>query len=244
MDPRRKSPPSFKHKGAAIGFFVIALAILVVGVYIGIGMLTRFDYTEVLPEDAVLRAKFAVEGYVAPTSQPTPAPVVTPTPLPTPMPTPQATPLPLQLYSMQNTRMVMPQNADLPGEAQLTSLKVSAGDGNSSVLVTGWAFLEGYDAQQSTIYLVVSTKAGSVHRFYQAAKLPGSSGVTHDPAKGQNLERADFQAAFKVGTYEEGPYRLGALVVNRAGRTAVEGYFRFDDEDQFYVKSNTVVSVG
>ena len=26
MDPRRKSPPSFKRKGTAIGFFVVALA--------------------------------------------------------------------------------------------------------------------------------------------------------------------------------------------------------------------------
>ena len=52
MDPRRKSPPSFKRKGTAIGFFVVALAILVVGVYLGIGMLTRYDYEDVLPEDA------------------------------------------------------------------------------------------------------------------------------------------------------------------------------------------------
>ncbi len=245
MDPRRKSPTSFKRKGTAIGFFVVALAILVVGVYLGLGMLTRYDYEGTLPEDAELRANFAVDSYLPATPEPTPAPQATATPLPTPMPTPQATPLPLQLYSLQNTRMVMPQDATAAGEGEITSLKVSAGDDNRSVLVEGWAFLEGCDAEQSTIYLVVSTEAGTINRFYQVSVQPGASGVTHDPSKGQNLERADFRAAFKVGTYEEGVYRLGLLVTNRQNRGRLsQGYFPMGSQYHFYVKSNAVVSVG
>ena len=166
-------------------------------------------------------------------------------PLPTPMPTPQATPLPLQLYSLQNTRMVMPQDATAAGEAEITSLKVSAGDDNRSVVVQGWAFLEGCDAEKSTIYLVVSTESGTINRFYQVSVQPGSSGVTHDPSKGQNLERADFRAAFKVGTYEEGVYKLGLLVSNQQGKgKALQGYFSMGGQYQFYVKSNAVASVG
>ena len=106
-------------------------------------------------------------------------------------------------------------------------------------------FLEGCDAEQSTIYLVVSTEAGTINRFYQVSVQPGASGVTHDPSKGQNLERADFRAAFKVGTYEEGVYRLGLLVTNRQNRGRLsQGYFPMGSQYHFYVKSNAVVSVG
>jgi hypothetical protein len=142
--------------------------------------------------------------------------------------------------------MLMPEKADHRGEAEITELNVSAGDKNGSILVRGWAFLEGCDAMESTVYLVVSAKAGAVHRFYVADIKPGASGVTHDPAKGQNLERADFQAAFKVNTYEEGPYRLGILVENRekGKRQAVQGYFTLGNRHQFQVKNNAVVGVG
>ena len=243
---RRHSPTFFRRKGAAVAFFVICVVGLLLLAFVGYGLLTRYNYDEVLPEDAVLRAKFPVDdNYLPVPATPTPVPVVTPVPLPTPQPTPQPTPIPLQMYSLQNTRMVMPKNAVAPGEAYLTSMRVSAADQDKSVIVTGYAYLRGLDAEDSTVYLVVSSKTGTVHRFYQADILPGSTGIHHEAALGKNLERADFRAVFHVRTYEEGPYRLGALVVNRIGKKApVEGYFDLNTEYQFSVRRNTVISVG
>ena len=243
---RRHSPTFFKRKGAAVSFFVICMVLLFVAGFVCFGLLTRYNYDAALPEDAVLRAKFpADDNYLPVPSTPTPIPVVTPVPLPTPQPTPQPTPIPLQLYSVQNTRMVMPQDANAPGEAYLTGMHVSEADQNKSVLVTGYAFLRGLDAEDSTVYLVVSSKSGTVHRFYQADILPGSTGIHHAPSLGENLERADFRAVFHVRTYEEGPYRLGALVVNKVGKKpAVQGYFDLNTEYQFSVRRNTVLSVG
>lgn len=242
---RRRSPTFFRRKGTAIGVTLILFAALIVGVYTGIGFLTRYDFAGVLPEDAELRATFSEEGYIPVTPPPTPVPVVTPTPLPTPMPTPALTPIPLDYFSSQDTRMVMPGNATAPGEASITDIFVSEADGNRAVRVTGWAYLDGCDAEQSTIYLVTSSLGESVRRFYKAAILPGSTGIQHDSSRGQNLERADFRAVFNVRIYEEGPYKLGLLVVNQPNRkTVTRGYFDLDDAYQFYVKSNAVTSVG
>ncbi|MEA4898725.1 hypothetical protein ACH6CV_00670 [Bacillota bacterium Meth-B3] len=241
----RRRGGDFKRKGAAVAFFVLALAALVVATYVGIGMLTRYDYTDVLPEDAPLRARFPEDGdYSIPEPTPRPAPVVTPTPLPTRMPPPASTPMPLSMYSVQNARMMMPKDASAAGEGQLTSIQVSEADGQRSVVVTGWAFLDGFDAQHSRIYLVTSPRSSSGQRFYEAQVLPGSSGVQHPPERGENLERADFRAVFSVRAYEDGPYKLGMLVVNRDGREAVNGYFEAGAGCQLTVKAGAVAGVG
>ncbi|MEG2624442.1 MAG: hypothetical protein RSC06_16250, partial [Clostridia bacterium] len=205
MGDKRQSPAQFRHKGAAIAWFVIALSVLVVGTYLAISMLARYDYEQMLPEDAKLRVTLPEEGYVPATPTPTPVPVVTPRPLPTPMPTPNATPLPLDWLSSHDTRMVMPRDTSAKGEAGFTGMSTSDGDENQVMLVTGWAFLDGFDAQKANVYLVVSAKSGSISKFYEVDVLPGSTGIVHDASRGTNLERADFRAAFNVSTYEEGP---------------------------------------
>lgn len=243
---KRYSPTSFKSKGGAIAFFVVALALLIVVTFVGIGMLTRYDYSDMIPEDAPLRANFPDDNdYQLPLITPTPMPEVTPTPLPTPMPTPASTPIPLTLYSQVNKRMMMPKDASAPGEGEITSLNVSVADESRTVVVTGWAFLNDCDAQQSDIYLVVSPHVGEGHRFYAATVLPGSSGVQHAATGATNLERADFRAVFSVSTYDEGPYKLGLLVVNESDRRNVlRGYFDTDPRYSFNVKRKAVTSVG
>ncbi len=243
---RRTSPTFFRRKGAAIACFVLCLAALVVGTYVGIGMLTRFDYGEALPEDAPLRARFPEDdNYLLPKITPSPVPAVTPKPLPTPIPWPVSTPVPLSLYSVQQTRMVMPKDANAPGEGVLTSIKVSEADSMRTITVTGWGFLDGCDASGSSVYLVVSPKSSAGDRFYEAAILPGSTAVQHDASRGTNLERADFRAVFSVRAYADGPYVMGVLVVNKAGKNQVtKGYFEADSQYQFDVKGNAVIGVG
>lgn len=240
---RKNSPTFFRHKGAAIAFFVLMLAALSVGVYLGIGLLTRYDYTPLIPEDAPLRVKLAEDAFVRPTPRITPAPSLTPTPLPTPKPTPAPTALALEFYSLENKRMVMPEKADAPGEAALTNLYVSQADDSKAVMLNGYAFLDGCDAEQSTIYVIVS--AGPIRRFYEANVLPGSTGIPHAAARGQNLERADFRCVFSVRAYEDGVYDFSLLVVNRKTRKQVtQGLFETDAHYRITVKGNTVLEAG
>lgn len=251
MKSRRKSPAMFRRRGASIAFFVIMLSILIVGLYLAYGLLTRVDYETFLPEDARLRITLIQKGEAtaAPDLAPTPVPATSATaiatPLPTPMPTPASTPLPIEYFSLENTKMLMPSDVSAKGEAVIRSIRVSTADASRAVILTGWAFLEGYDAQGSQVYLVVSPKNASTgKRFYAVSCLPGSSGVVHDASRGENLDRADFRAVFDVSTYEEGPYKLGLLVVQTISRKeTVNGYFALDDRYQFSVKSGKVTQL-
>lgn len=249
MRDRKTSPGFFRNRGTAVAFFVIAAAVLAVGLYYLFGMLTRYDYTQMIPEDAQLRVTLIDENYEAPTPKPTPEPTATPvpgyTPLPTPAPTPQPTPLPIEYYSRQETQMLMPNDVSAAGEAVIQEIKVSSADASRAVWLTGWAYLNNLDAEMSSIYVVISPRGGSVgRRFYLATVLPGGSGVMHDRDAGENLDRADFRCVFDVSTYEEGPYRLGILVVNRTGRhSKASGWFDLDSQYQIYVKSGAVVEL-
>lgn len=245
MRSKRTSPTFFKSRAASIACFVLAIALLTLVVYLGVGMLTRFDYDDAIPEDAELRVNLLDDDYVAPTPEPTPTPAPVRALLPTPAPAPSPTPLPLSVYCLQNTRLVMPRKTDAPIQAGMTSLYVSKSDDSKSVVITGYAFLEGYDAEKSKIYLVISGKSAAVRRFYEVTLLPGSTGIHHDPALGQNLDRADFRAAFSVRAYEDGPYRVGVLVVNTVNRKQTSaGYADFPGNAEFTVKSNAVVDAG
>ncbi|MDO4548126.1 MAG: hypothetical protein Q4D04_08515, partial [Clostridia bacterium] len=177
---------------------------------------------------------------------PTPTPVPTPTPLPTPRPTPTGTPIPLEMYSTQVMNLLMPADTSAAGVAEVQYMSVSSADSDQSVILGGWAYLYDYDAEQSTIYLVVSSRSGSVNRFYETVKQPGFAGVIHE-GPGTNLERADFRAAFSVKTYEEGAYKLGALVEQPVPGTRnqkVYGYYEFGAQYDIYVRGNKVIQVG
>ena len=225
MRDRKTSPGFFRNRGTAVAFFVIAAAVLAVGLYYLFGMLTRYDYTQMIPEDAQLRVTLIDENYEAPTPQPTP--------------------LPIEYYSRQETQMLMPNDVSAAGEAVIQEIKVSSADASRAVWLTGWAYLNNLDAEMSSIYVVISPRGGSVgRRFYLATVLPGGSGVMHDRDAGENLDRADFRCVFDVSTYEEGPYRLGILVVNRTGRhSKASGWFDLDSQYQIYVKSEAVVEL-
>lgn len=236
----RRSPAQFRSKAASIVAFFISLALVGGAAYLGIQALL-FDYSGYLPSGATVReflpeggvykvsataSPFDVEEYVEPTTRPAP--------------TLQPTRIPLELYAVRDTKVLM-TGTDKLGEVGLTLCEPSAADANAVMMLRGWGYIRGTDASQSQIFLAVSTKNGADHRFYRVIRQSGSTGIQHDPATGKNLDQADFAAAFSVDTYDDGEYRLGLLIrVMNGRRVAGQAYYPLGDQYNFIVSAGKV----
>jgi hypothetical protein len=157
------------------------------------------------------------------------------------MPTLSPTPIPLALYAVRDTRILMTGTDNL-GEYALTHRAPSGADNNRAMMVRGWGYIRGADAAASTVYLAVSTKDGDDHRFYETIRQSGSTGIQHDPTTGKNLDQSDFAAAFAVDTYDDGEYRLGLLIQVKAGKRVIEeAYYPLGDENNFTVRGGRIL---
>ena len=235
----RRSPVQFRSRITSVLVFLLCIALLGGGVYLGYQALS-FDYSGYLPLDATARPfipdggfkvsatlqPFDVEEYVEPTM--------------TPGPTLQPTRIPMDLYAPRDTKVMMTGTDNL-GLCALTSCKPSAADQNKVMMVRGWGYIKNTDAAQSVIYLAVSTKNGDDHRFYRVIRQSGSTGIQHDPATGRNLDQADFAAAFGVDTYIDGAYKLGLLIQVMNGKHVAEkAYYPLGDQYNFNVVSGKI----
>ncbi len=231
----RRSPAQYRSKVASIVAFFISLALVGGAVYLGVQAL-YFDYSGYLPSGATVRAflpdggvykvtttssPFDLEEYVEPTMKPAP--------------TLRPTRIPLDLFAVRDTKMMM-TGTDKLGHVGLTLCEPSAADGNAVMMVRGWGYIRGADASESQIYLAVSAKNGADHRFYRVIRQSGSTGIQHDPSTGTNLDQADFAAAFGADTYDDGVYKLGLLIrVVNGKRVAEEAYYPLGDQYNFIV---------
>lgn len=237
---KRHSPSQFRSRAAAVVVFVLLMALLAGAAALGYMMLTQYDYSGFLPTDGTMRDFLPEEGYVAATPAPMQTATVAPVPALTPQPTLRPTPIPLELYSMRNTRVLMAED-DGQGNVRLTDYRVSEPDDNQVLVVRGWGYMTGRDAANSEIYLAVSTKNGYNHRFYNAIVQSGSTGIEHDPETGKNLDRADFVAAFSVDTYSDGEYKLGLLIYNHDERKNVrKAYYPLGGSYNFTVAGGKI----
>jgi hypothetical protein len=236
----RRSPAQFRSKTASIVAFLISLALVGGASYLGVQAL-YFDYSGYLPSGAKVRQYLPEDGtfevnttaspvdfeeYVEPTAKPGP--------------TLQPTRIPLELYAVRDTKVLM-TGTDKLGDVGLTLCEPSAADGNSVMMLRGWGYIRGMDASVSQIYLAVSTKNGADHRFYRVIRQSGSTGIQHDPSTGKNLDQADFAAAFSVDTYYDGDFKLGLLIrVMNGKRVAEEAYYPLGDQYNFSVRSGKI----
>ncbi len=237
----RRSPAQFRSKVTSVVMFVVCMSLLGGAVYLGYQALS-FDYSGYIPFGSTARP-FMPEGgfkeappenamdleeYVEPTM--TPGPTLAPTPIP------------LELYAVRDTKVLM-TGTDKLGEVALTLCEPSAADSKKVMMVRGWGYIRGTDAARSNIFLAVSTKNGEDHRFYKTIRQSGSTGIQHDPATGKNLDQSDFAAAFSVDTYDDGIYRLGLLIeaLDENGKKVVErAYYPLGDEHIFSVVSGRI----
>jgi hypothetical protein len=230
----RRSPAQFRSKVTSVVVFLLAIALVGGAVYVGYQALF-FDYSGYLPQGATVRP-FIPDGGFKVTATEAPMDLteyVEPTM--TPGPTLNPTPIPLELYAVRDT-MVMMTGTDKLGQVGLTQCQPSAADKSVVMMVRGWGYIKGTDASQSHVYLAVSTKNGDDHRFYKVIRQSGSTGIQHDPATGQNLDQADFAAAFSVDTYDDGEYKMGLLIQVMSGKKVSEqAYYALGDQYNFFV---------
>lgn len=230
----RRSPAQFRSKTTSIVAFLISLALVGGASYLGYQALF-FDYSGYLPPDAKVSQYLPEDGFKVNTTITAPDFEEYVEPTMKPAPTLQPTRIPLELYAVRDTKVLM-TGTDKLGHVGLTLCKPSAADGNSVMMLRGWGYIEGTDASNSQIYLAVSTKNGADHRFYRVIRQSGSTGIQHDPSTGKNLDQADFAAAFSVDTYDDSEFKLGLLIrVMNGKRVAEEAYYPLGDQYNFIV---------
>jgi len=230
----RRSPAQFRSKVTSILVFLLSMALVGGAVYLGYQALF-FDYSGYLPSGATVRP-FLPEGGFKVTHAEAPMDLqeyVEPTM--TPGPTLSPTPVPLELYAVRDTKVLM-TGTDKMGQCGLTQCEPSAADKFTVMMVRGWGYIKGADASLSNIYLAISAKNGDDHRFYRVIRQSGSTGIQHDPSTGANLDQADFAAAFSVDTYGDGEYKLGILIQMMNGKKVAEqAYYPLGETYNFFV---------
>ena len=217
-----------KGKGRAFLKFLIGelLLVAVVGVV----------YLFILQGDIGLLLPAAVKPEPTPVVTATPEPTATATPEPTavvtiaptaePTPAPSATPVPYEMLS-EPLGEEAPEAPVLPDEALklgLSEFKAFTEAGQSVLVVKGHAYIEGMDAANSEIYLVVADAGlGQIVDMYQAVCAPETASLTFDETSGTNLANAFFTASLDVSEYPDSAYMLSVVVVN--GDRAAMNYY-------------------
>jgi hypothetical protein len=237
----RRSPAQFRSRVTSVVVFVVCMSLLSGAVFLGYRALS-FDYSGYIPFGSTPRPFIPEGGFkeVKPENAMELEEYVEPTM--TPRPTLAPTPIPLELYAIRDTKVLM-TGTDKLGEVALTLCVPSAADNNRVMMVRGWGYIRGTDAALSNIFLAVSTKSGEDHRFYRTIRQSGSTGIQHDPSTGKNLDQADFVAAFAVDTYDDGIYRLGLLIeaLDQSGKKIIErAYYPLGDEYLFTVSGGKI----
>lgn len=236
----RRSPAQFRSKAASIVAFLVSLALVGGASYLGYQALF-FDYSGYLPTGAKVQKYLPEDGAFKVSTTASPVDFeeyIEPTMAPGP--TLQPTRIPLELYAVRDTKVLM-TGTDKQGIVGLTLCESSAADKSAVMMLRGWGYIQGADASESQIYLAVSTKNGADHRFYRVIRQSGSTGIQHDPSTGKNLDQADFAAAFSVDTYDDGEFKLGLLIrVMNGKRVAEQAYYPLGDQYNFLVKSGVI----
>ena len=166
-------------------------------------------------------------------------PDATPRPTKTPEPTPSPTPVPETMYSPQvdMSQLSGAQTADSAWlKTSLFTLSgVSSGE-KHAIVIQGHAYLEGMDAQGSSIYLLLeNADTGECEAAFLAERTSGQNGLSFEEANGVNLDQAYYRACLDVTGYRSAPYRIRICVINgeRMGSVCLDSqqyHFYFDED--------------
>lgn len=239
MGSSRRSPPQYRSAGTAIIWFVVCLIALIVGALLFYYFVVDFDYQSFVDPNDASQAFLPPDGY-QPQDYPELAIDPDASPTPHPMRAPQPTPVPVDSYAILDRRMMLPDSYDTV-IGDLTECRISTPDDNHVLVLRGYGYMEGRDAFDAQIYMVVSANYSDSHRFYQVKTESGSTGLLHDATTGRNLDQSDFVVNIRVDdTYQEGEYRLGLLVINREDGATARGYTRLSTKYNFLVSKGRI----
>lgn len=152
------------------------------------------------------------------TVTPVPTEVATIAPTATPTPAPSATPIPLDKLSMAAGEEApeLPSMLNDSLKLGLNEFKAFNEAGQNVLTVGGYAFIEGCDAAESSIYMVVSdADTGYMIGMYPATITPENANLSFDESSGTNLSDAFFTINLDVSEYPETSYMLSVVVVNK-----------------------------
>ncbi len=216
-----------KGKGRAFLKFLIGELLLIgIACFIYLFML-QGDVSVLLPapvqntEAPVVTEPVPTEAPATPVpteapATPVPTEVVTIAPTEAPTPVPTSTPVPFEALSLPagETAPELPVMADEKLKLGMSECRAFTEAGQNILIVGGHAYIEGLDAANSTIYLVVSDAMGNVIGVYPAVSAPETANLSFDEASGANLSNAFFTVKIDVAEYFFGSYMLSAVVVN------------------------------
>lgn len=161
----------------------------------------------------------------------------------TPSPAPTATPVPEELYAQ---RLAVEELGDLSradGGWLKCSLfrfsQVSSG-GRHSLEIGGHAYLEGMDAQESSVYLLLqNTQTGLYEAAWQAQRYTDAADISFEQANGVHLEEAYYRACLDVTDCTGAPYRLLVCVKNgeRIGLAPL-----YEEDVHFYYENGELIT--
>jgi len=207
-----------KGKGRAFLRFLLGELLLFALVSVGYLFLLQGDISSLIPKPS---ASDAASVTASPVPSATPAPeataVETIAPTDTPTPAPTGTPIPFEQLSLPlgEAAPEVPETADEALKLGLSELRAFNEAGQKVVIVSGYAYIEGLDAANSTVYLLVSNAANADRLgLYPAVCAPEMANLSFEESSGANLTNAFFTARLDVSEYGEGAFLVSVVVVN------------------------------
>ena len=206
-----------KGKGRAFLKFLLGELILIALVSVVYLFILQADVTALLP--APTEALPVATPTPEPTSTATPEPTAVATIAPTeaPPPAPTATPVPYEELSLPAGEEA-PEAPALPDEALklgMSEFRAFTEAGQNVLMIAGHAYIEGLDAANSDIYLMISDAGlGQMVDMYPAVSAPETANLTFEESSGTNLSNAFFTAKIDVSEYPNSAYMLSVVVVN------------------------------
>jgi hypothetical protein len=88
---------------------------------------------------------------------------------------------------------------DKLGECALTQSSPPPPTTKTVMMVRGWGYIGGPTPPKQVSWRS-PPKTGTITGSYRVIRQSGSTGIQHDPSTGENLDQADFAAAFSVDT--------------------------------------------
>lgn len=204
-----------KGKGRAFLKFLLGELLLIALVCVVYLFILQGDVSELLPAPAVQEPD-ATPTAIPATATPAPTAVATIAPTEAPTPAPTGTPVPFELISLPagNDAPEAPVMPDDKLKLGLSECSAFTEAGQNVLVVGGHAYIEGRDAAESTIYLVVSDVMGQPIDMYPAVSAPETANLSFEESSGTNLQNAFFTANIDVSEFMDGSYMLSAVVVN------------------------------
>jgi hypothetical protein len=189
-----------KGKGRALLRFLIYLLLMFILVSVGY-IIIASDGSDIARQGTAPTASVNAAALTPPPT-PTPAPTPTPTPF-VPDPSPEFEMGYSDEEEYGNIKNLKPGNAVTCGLLNIDA--INGANFMASLEVSGYAYIEGADMANSTVFLLTFKEQGEPDKMY--ATQP-------DGSEGGDRERSAFKVKIDVTEYMEGSYNLGVAIFN------------------------------